>query len=237
MLDAALHIKTVALEAALTQLNANVKGVALASSLSMEDQIILDVIARLNLHNIEVFTLNTGRLHRETLDVVTASKVRYGVDITLYEPQSEAVVHYVSTHGENAFYDSVALRKACCNIRKVEPLRRALTSVPREGWITGQRREQSVTRAELPAEEFDAAHQMRKFNPLADWSAVDVAAYVAHHDVPVNALHARSYPSIGCDPCTRAIKPGEDDRAGRWWWEQADSKECGLHVAAPSSAL
>jgi phosphoadenosine phosphosulfate reductase len=226
-LNTSLAAKTAALETALTQINATVNRAALASSLSMEDQIILDVIARLNLKNIEVFTLDTGRLHRETLDVVTASKARYNLDITLYQPETEAVLHYVKSHGENAFYDSVELRKACCNIRKVAPLRRALTG--RDGWITGQRREQSVTRTELPAEEFDAAHNQRKFNPLAEWTAQEVVAYIAQHDVPVNALHARNYPSIGCDPCTRAIKPGEDDRAGRWWWENADSKECGLH--------
>jgi phosphoadenosine phosphosulfate reductase len=228
-LSSSLMTKVETLEALLKHIDTTVKRAALASSLSMEDQIVLDVIARLNLKNIEVFTLNTGRLHRETLEIVAASKARYNIDITLYTPQTEAVLHYVTTHGENAFYDSVELRKACCSIRKVEPLRRALAD--REGWITGQRREQSITRAELPAEEFDVSHNMRKFNPLANWTAQDTLAYIEHHGVPINALHARGYPSIGCDPCTRAIKPGEDDRAGRWWWENADSKECGLHIA------
>jgi phosphoadenosine phosphosulfate reductase len=221
-----LDAKIIALEKALTQI-ATVPRVALASSLSMEDQIIVDVIARLGL-KIESFTLNTGRLHRETLDVVAATLARYDYKIALVEPIKASVVHYVKSYGDNAFYDSVDLRKACCNIRKVEPLSRALKG--REAWITGQRREQSVTRAALPPEEFDAAHQMRKFNPLADWTAQDVQSYVRRYAVPVNALHARSYPSIGCEPCTRAVKPSEDDRAGRWWWENADSKECGLHI-------
>ncbi len=222
-----LESKIVALEAALSNIAAQAPSVALASSLSMEDQIIVDVLARLGLP-ITVFTLNTGRLHKETLAVVGATQARYQLKIQCIEPVKESVLHYVSGYGENAFYDSVELRKACCNIRKVEPLRRALKG--RAGWITGQRREQSVTRAELPLEEHDAAHNMRKFNPLADWTADDVTAYVKRYAVPVNALHARGYPSIGCEPCTRAVKAGEDDRAGRWWWENADSKECGLHV-------
>jgi phosphoadenosine phosphosulfate reductase len=221
-----LDTKITALETALTQI-ATVPSVALASSLSMEDQIIVDVIARLCL-KIESFTLNTGRLHRETLAVVAATSARYDYTIALVDPVKTSVVHYVKSFGDNAFYDSVDLRKACCNIRKIEPLRRALAG--RGGWITGQRREQSITRTALASEEFDAAHQMRKFNPLADWTAQDVQNYVRRYAVPVNALHARGYPSIGCEPCTRAVKPGEDDRAGRWWWENANSKECGLHI-------
>ena len=223
-----LDIKITTLETALTSIAA-VPRVALASSLSMEDQIIVDVIARLGL-SIETFTLNTGRLHKETLSVIAATAARYNYAIKTYAPIAESVAHYVKSYGENAFYESVDLRKACCNIRKVEPLRRALAE--RDGWITGQRREQSVTRAALPSEEHDAAHKLRKFNPLADWTAQNVQDYVCLYAVPVNALHARGYPSIGCEPCTRAIKPGEDDRAGRWWWETADSKECGLHIKA-----
>jgi phosphoadenosine phosphosulfate reductase len=227
MLNTALIAKISTLESDLTLIHQTVRRAALASSLSMEDQVIVDVIARLQLNNIEVFTLNTGRLHRETLAVIDANKVRYGLDMTVYTPQADAVLHYVKTHGENAFYDSVELRQACCNIRKVQPLRHALSN--REGWITGQRREQGITRTELPKEIFDNAHQLRKFNPLADWTLQDVLDYVSHYAVPVNELHARNYPSIGCEPCTRAIKPGEDQRAGRWWWENANSKECGLH--------
>ncbi len=223
-----LDDKVNALETALTAIAA-IPRVALASSLSMEDQIMVDVIARLGL-KIETFTLNTGRLHTETLAVIAATAARYNYGIQTITPVAESVLHYVKSYGENAFYDSVDLRKACCNIRKVEPLRRALSGCT--AWITGQRREQSITRAALPPEEHDTAHNMRKFNPLADWSAQDVQDYVRRYAVPVNALHARAYPSIGCEPCTRAVKAGEDDRAGRWWWENADSKECGLHVKA-----
>ncbi len=139
-----------------------------------------------------------------------------------------AVEAYVKDHGLNAFYESVDLRKSCCGIRKVEPLNRALAGV--EAWVTGQRREQSVTRTELHEQEHDAARGIEKYNPLAEWTEADVWAYLRHFDVPVNPLHARGYPSIGCEPCTRAIRPGEDSRAGRWWWESRDTKECGLHI-------
>lgn len=230
MLNPVFLAKVSTLESDLTRIHQTIYRVALASSLSMEDQVIVDVIARLQLNNIEVFTLNTGRLHLETLAVIDANKVRYGLDMTIYTPQMDTVLHYVSHHGENAFYESVELRKKCCNIRKIEPLRRALTD--REGWITGQRREQGITRTELLKEEFDLTHQLRKFNPLVNWTMQDISEYILHHNVPINALHAKNYPSIGCEPCTRAIKPSEDQRAGRWWWENADSKECGLHNTA-----
>jgi phosphoadenosine phosphosulfate reductase len=212
-------------------LNSNgliLKPFAFASSLSMEDQVILDAIIRLNLtHTIEVFTLNTGRLHTETLAVINAVKHRYNLAMTVYEPSHDAVVQHVQQHGEFAFYDSVELRKACCNIRKVEPLNRAL--IGRLGWITGQRREQSTTRTELLFESFDDAHGCKKFNPILDWSSSDIKTYIEQFNVPINVLHNKGYPSIGCEPCTRAIKPGEDERAGRWWWENANTKECGLH--------
>ncbi|MEN9912426.1 MAG: Thioredoxin-dependent 5-adenylylsulfate reductase [Pseudomonadota bacterium] len=227
MLNPVLTAKILILESDLTRIHQTIYRAALASSLSMEDQVIVDVIARLQLNNIEVFTLNTGRLHSETLAVIDANKTHYGLNMTIYTPQTDAVLHYVSHHGENAFYESVELRKKCCNIRKIEPLRRALTD--REGWITGQRREQGITRTELLNEEFDSTHQLRKFNPLANWTMQDISDYILYHNVPINALHAKNYPSIGCEPCTRAIKPNEDQRAGRWWWENADSKECGLH--------
>lgn len=223
-----LDDKISALESALTLIASTVKRAALASSLGPEDQVLTDVIARLGL-NIEIFTLDTGRLHAETLALTHTTATRYGLVLTTYQPVAESVLHYVKSYGENAFYDGVELRKACCNIRKVEPLRRAL--VGREGWITGQRREQSVTRSELALEAFDATHGLKKFNPLSDWRSDEVAAYLKRFAVPINALHARGYPSIGCEPCTRAIKPGEDERAGRWWWENAHSKECGLHTS------
>lgn len=221
--------KIAQLESRLTTIHHTLKGTALASSLGMEDQVITDVIARLHLNQIDIFVLDTGRLHNETLAVIATNKIRYGITMAVYTPHTESVLAYINQHGENAFYEHIDLRKQCCNIRKVEPLRRALHNKP--AWITGQRREQGITRTELPFEELDSVHQIRKFNPLADWTLEDIKAYISHYTVPINALHARNYPSIGCEPCTRAIKPGEDQRAGRWWWENANNKECGLHKA------
>ena len=202
--------------------------VAFASSLGAEDMVITDAILTARLP-IAIFTLDTGRLHDETLDLIERIRVRYGVALEVFRPPAPAVEAYVAAHGKNAFYESVELRRACCGIRKVEPLRRALAG--RDAWITGLRRAQSVTRTELPRREYDAAHSIEKFNPLADWSEADVWSWLRARQVPWNALHDRGYPSIGCEPCTRAIRPGEDVRAGRWWWESADKRECGLHVA------
>lgn len=201
--------------------------VALASSLSAEDMVLTHLIAKGALP-ISVFTIDTGRLHEETLSLIPAAREKLGVAIEVFHPQADAVATYVRDHGANAFYESLELRKSCCHIRKVEPLERALKG--KRAWVTGQRRDQAVTRTELPEHEHDDARDMEKFNPLADWSWEDVLAYAAAFDVPINPLHARGYISIGCDPCTRAIRPGEDPRAGRWWWENSDSKECGLHV-------
>tara|TARA_R110001599_G_scaffold64023_3_gene178855 strand:+ start:470846 stop:471574 length:729 start_codon:yes stop_codon:yes gene_type:complete len=198
-----------------------------ASSLAAEDMVLTDMILRTKLA-IDIFTLETGRLHPETLAVIDKIKQTYGVDIALFRPQQEAVDGYVKQNGLNAFYESVEMRKECCRIRKVEPLNRALAG--KRAWVTGQRRAQSSTRAELDVQEDDAAHNMVKFNPLADWSEEDVWHYLHSNNVPYNALHDKGYPSIGCEPCTRAIQPGEDVRAGRWWWENPESKECGLHV-------
>ncbi len=198
-----------------------------ASSLAAEDMVLTDLILKAGLP-IGIFSLDTGRLHPETLAVVDAVKARYDYDIALYHPNAQAVDAYVAENGLNAFYDSVEMRRACCGIRKVEPLGRALAG--NKAWVTGQRRAQSTTRAELAVEEDDAAHGMTKFNPLADWSEEDVWNYIRANDVPYNALHDQGFPSIGCAPCTRAIQPGEDIRAGRWWWENPDSKECGLHM-------
>lgn len=198
-----------------------------ASSLAAEDMVLTDMILKSGLP-IGIFSLETGRLHQETLAVLDAVKAHYGHDIALYKPRAELVDEYVSRHGLNAFYDSVEMRKACCHVRKVEPLGRALEG--KQAWITGQRRAQSSTRAELAVQENDTSHGMQKFNPLADWSEQDVWDYIRSNKVPYNALHDRGYPSIGCEPCTRAIQPGEDVRAGRWWWENPESKECGLHL-------
>jgi phosphoadenosine phosphosulfate reductase len=214
-------------EALLKRIAQDFSPAVFASSLAAEDMVLTDLILRAQLP-IQVFTLQTGRLHPETLAVLDAIRAHYGVDIAQYTPDPAAVETYVQTHGLNAFYESIELRKACCHIRKVEPLNRALAG--NKAWITGQRRAQSTTRNELSVQEDDAAHGMQKFNPLADWSEQDVWDYIRSHHVPYNALHDRGYPSIGCEPCTRAIQPGEDIRAGRWWWESADQKECGLHV-------
>jgi phosphoadenosine phosphosulfate reductase len=211
----------------LTRIAADFWPAVFASSLAAEDMVLTDMILKAKLP-IGIFSLETGRLHQETLAVLDKVKARYDHDITLYRPQPDAVAAYVEQNGLNAFYNSVEMRRECCRIRKVEPLGRALAG--NKAWVTGQRRAQSTTRAELHVQEEDAAHAMTKFNPLADWSEEDVWAYIRANDVPYNALHDQGYPSIGCEPCTRAVQPGEDVRAGRWWWENPDSKECGLHM-------
>jgi phosphoadenosine phosphosulfate reductase len=198
-----------------------------ASSLAAEDMVLTDLILKAGLP-ISIFSLETGRLHKETLGMVERVQQRYGYEIALYRPLQAAVDAYVEKGGVNAFYDSVELRKECCQIRKVEPLSRALSG--KKSWVTGQRRAQSATRSELSVQEYDGSHSMEKFNPLADWSEQEVWDYIRANDVPYNPLHDQGYPSIGCEPCTRAIQPGEDVRAGRWWWENPDSKECGLHL-------
>lgn len=198
-----------------------------ASSLAAEDMVLTDLILKAKLP-IAIFSLETGRLHAETLAMLDKVKETYGYEIALYRPQPEAVQAYVAQNGLNAFYDSVDMRKECCRIRKVEPLGRALAG--NKAWVTGQRRAQAATRTSLMVEEDDPAHFMTKFNPLADWSEQDVWNYLRDNGVPYNALHDKGFPSIGCEPCTRAIEPGEDVRAGRWWWENPESKECGLHV-------
>ncbi|MBC7767257.1 MAG: phosphoadenylyl-sulfate reductase [Phycisphaerales bacterium] len=217
------------LERALTAIAADATRPALASSLSAEDMVITDAIARLKLP-IDVFTLDTGRLHAETLALIPEIKSRYGLDIDVHRPDENAVSAYISAHGADGFYEGLAQRKLCCTIRKVAPLNRALEG--RSAWITGQRRDQAATRGALEEAERDEVRGMGKFNPLAAWSWGDVLAYAARFDVPMNALYARGYVSIGCEPCTKAVRPGEDPRNGRWWWENKDSKECGLHTNA-----
>jgi phosphoadenosine phosphosulfate reductase len=201
---------------------------AFASSLSAEDMVITDGILRKKL-DIEIFTLDTERLHADTLNVIAAIRGRYGYEVRAIRPDPQAVAQYVTEFGRDAFYQSVESRKRCCHIRKVEPLARALEG--KEAWITGQRRDQAVTRAELKLQEHDAMHGMVKFNPLADWSEEEVWAYIRSFEVPYNALHDQGYRSIGCAPCTRPTVAGEDVRAGRWWWEQPEARECGLHVS------
>lgn len=213
--------------ATLERIAAEYSPAVFASSLAAEDMVLTDLILKANLP-IGIFSLETGRLHPETLAVLDQVKATYGYDVKLYKPQPEAVDAYVAQHGLNAFYESVDMRRECCRIRKVEPLGRALAG--NKAWVTGQRRAQSTTRAQLDIQEDDTAHGMTKFNPLADWSETDVWNYIRDNGVPYNALHDRGFPSIGCAPCTREVQPGEDVRAGRWWWENPDSKECGLHM-------
>ncbi len=197
-----------------------------ATSLGAEDMVITDLIARAGLP-VAVATLDTGLLHDETLALIPRLEARYGIEVERFAPPTEATIAFLGRHGAQAMYRSVELRKACCGVRKLEPLARLLSG--RTAWITGLRREQSDARAEVPFEDTDDAGRA-KLNPLADWTQADVWHYIAHHGVPYNALHDRFYPSIGCEPCTRAVAVGEDFRAGRWWWEQASAKECGLHV-------
>lgn len=198
----------------------------LAASFGAEDMVLIDLVAQHRLP-IEIFTLDTGRLPEETQSLLHATTRRYQIPIAVIMPDAADVESYVAANGPNAFYDSQALRLECCFLRKVKPLRRALAG--KQAWITGQRRSQSVTRRDLKVQEWDAEHGLEKFNPLADWSDDDIWHYIRQHSVPYNALHDRGYPSIGCAPCTRAIAPGEDARAGRWWWESAEQRECGLH--------
>lgn len=226
MIDA-LHQKIEAARTLLRRIAREFSPAAFSSSLGAEDMVLTDLIFTNGLA-IDVFTLDTGRLPAETYTLMDAIAVRYGTRLRVLFPRAEAVESYVNDHGINGFYDSVDLRMACCHMRKVEPLRRALTG--KLAWVTGLRREQSVTRSELALEALEPEHGLMKFNPLADWSHEEVWAYIRTRQVPYHALHDRGYPSIGCAPCTRAVTAGEDIRAGRWWWENSESKECGLHL-------
>ena len=198
-----------------------------ASSLGAEDMILTDLVLRHKLP-LEIFSLDTGRLPLETYELMDRLQKHYGLKLKVFYPQAETLQNYVQNQGINAFYTSVDSRKTCCAIRKVEPLQRALTG--HKAWITGLRTEQSTTRTALPLSEFDSNNQLQKFNPLASWSEKEVWAYIKMNEVPYNALHDKFYPSIGCAPCTRPVSLGEDVRAGRWWWENPESKECGLHI-------
>ena len=202
-------------------------GLKLACSFGAEDVVLLDLIVQSKLP-ISVFVLDTGRLHTETYTLWEQLLEHYAITIAAYTPQTEPLQQFLQLKGPGSFYHSIENRRECCHLRKVEPLSRALAEA--SGWITGQRREQSVTRASLPKREIDAAHgNIAKLNPLADWSEAQVWEYIKTHHVPYNQLHDKGFPSIGCAPCTRATLPGEDLRAGRWWWENPEHKECGLH--------
>jgi len=199
---------------------------ALSSSLAVEDMVITDAILRHG-HAIEIFTLDTGRLHAETLGVLPRVRDRYGYEIRVYTPDADAVARYIEEFGLDALYASIELRQRCCHIRKVEPLKRALAG--KKAWVTGMRRAQSVSRRDLHESEYDTQYRLWKFNPLADWSEAEVWQYIRQFEVPYNPLQDQGYRSIGCAPCTRATAIGEDLRAGRWWWEDPQTKECGLH--------
>lgn len=206
--------------------------VVFSTSLGQEDQVITQMIAAHDL-DVNIFTLDTGRLFYETYDLLSRTIAKYKVKIKTYYPNTESVENFVQTKGINGFYDAVENRKSCCYVRKVEPLKRAL-----EGnsiWITGLRAEQSTNRSGMRLLEWDEGNQIIKFNPLLQWTMDEMLSYIDQNNIPYNPLHDKGFVSIGCAPCTRAISPGEDPRAGRWWWE-ASHKECGLHSAALSNA-
>lgn len=204
--------------------------IALAASFGAEDVVVIDLLSKVDPeHRVKVFTLDTGRLHEETYEVMERIRSKYGVVIASCFPDRAAVEKLERGKGFYSFRESVENRKECCGIRKVEPLKRALAGL--DAWITGLRREQAVTRTGLAKVEADTAHGgMAKINPLADWTTSQVWDYIHSHQVPYNRLHDQGFPSIGCAPCTRAVQPGEDIRAGRWWWELPEHKECGLHI-------
>ncbi len=197
-----------------------------ATSLGAEDQVIIHSIATSGA-KIRIFTLDTGRLHNETYELIDRTRIRYGIKIAVYFPDRQNIENIMNEKGINFFYNSVNDREKCCVIRKLEPLKRALAGS--SVWITGIRREQSLTRANIELVDNDVANGLIKINPLYDWSEKKLWDFIRNNHIPYNPLHDKGYPSIGCVPCTRAVKPGEDVRAGRWWWENSEQKECGLH--------
>jgi len=219
--------KTAILKERLLSIAEKFSDVRFATSLAAEDMVITDVIAQ-SKAKIALFTLATGRLHQQTIDMTKITEDHYGVSIAKAFPEESDVEAFIDQYGMNGFYDGEEAKKACCGARKIKPLNAALIGA--DAWLTGQRREQSTTRVELNFEEYDDARGITKFNPLFDWTEADIWAYIKQENVPIHPLHLQGYPSIGCEPCTRQVKKGEDIRAGRWWWLQSDSKECGLHV-------
>ncbi len=200
--------------------------IALATSFGAEDQVLTDMLCKISKSTV-IFTLDTGRLPAETYEVMEATRKKYGIEIEILFPEHKKVEEMVNKYGPNLFYESIEKRKLCCRVRKIEPLKRKLSGL--EAWICGLRAEQSVTRTELAKIELDNTFGLIKVCPLADWSTERVWDYIRKHDVPYNKLHDEGFPSIGCQPCSRAVKSGEDVRAGRWWWESPEHKECGLH--------
>lgn len=201
--------------------------IALASSFGAEDQVLTDMLCKID-RNAKIFTLDTGRLPQETYELMQATREKYGIQIDILFPDYKKVEDMVNKYGPNLFYNSIEERKLCCQIRKIEPLKRKLSGLL--AWICGLRAEQSLTRTALQRIEFDENFGIIKVSPLADWTTEKVWDYIHKNNVPYNKLHSRGYPSIGCAPCTRGIRDGEDIRAGRWWWEKPEHKECGLHL-------
>lgn len=201
--------------------------VVFSSSFGLEDQVISHLIFSNNI-GVDVFTLDTGRLFPETYAVWSRTQELYGKKIQAYYPKDDELQKFITEKGPNSFYELVENRKQCCHIRKVEPLKRALAG--RQVWITGIRKDQSDARSEIKQIEWDDSNQIIKYHPLFNWSDEQLKKFISQNQVPVNPLHEKGYPSIGCQPCTRAVKPGEHPRSGRWWWESSDKKECGLHV-------
>lgn len=200
--------------------------VSFATSMGAEDQVITHMLAKIS-KSANIFTLDTGRVFPETYDLLHRTVNRYGLQIKSFYPDTTQVEEMVNSKGINLFYESIENRKLCCHVRKIVPLRRALTGM--DAWITGLRREQSVTRTDLKIVEWDGGNGLIKINPLLEWNEEQVWDFIKNNSIPYNKLHDQGFPSIGCQPCTRAIEKGEDLRAGRWWWELPESKECGLH--------
>ncbi len=200
--------------------------VVYANSLGAEAMVLTDLIWS-HVPQIDIFSIDTGRLHEETYELLEKLERRYGRRVTLVYPQSQDVQKLVAAQGVNGFYHSLDARLSCCQTRKVEPFKRAIAGY--DAWVTGVRRQQSATRAQGQPFEWDAQYGLHKVSPLLDWSEEQIWQYIRARKLPYNTLHDRQFPSIGCSPCTRAVQPGEDHRAGRWWWEHSESRECGLH--------
>jgi len=222
------NIEDIGVSGMLAQLTTAFPGaVTFSTSFSYEDQVITDLISKSNT-DVSVFTLDTGRQFNETYSTWSRTIEKYGLTINAFYPEEAKLEEFVTNNGPNAFYESVELRKSCCYIRKVVPLKKALQGM--SVWVTGLRAQHSPDRSDLQILEWDEGNQIIKYNPLLHWGTEEVRAYIDENNVPYNSLHDKGFVSIGCAPCTRAIKPGEDFRAGRWWWEDASKKECGLHV-------
>ena len=224
-----MKTKVKKLEQDLLKISTEYEKVSFSSSLSADDMVLSHIIAEKELP-IKVFTLDTGRLHEETYQLMQQVQEKYNNQLKVYFPDAAKLESFVNVKGMNAFYESIDFRKSCCSIRKVEPLKRALAN--QDVWITGLRKQQSITRETIEPLSWDEGFNLYKYNPLLDWSSEDVWQFIKENDVPYNKLHDKGFPSIGCSPCTRAVSEGENERAGRWWWESPETKECGLHVAA-----